>query len=500
LSEAPHRAEAALGFISSPSGALHFLAQEEAMNRITTLALLVSFPLLFGVAAQAQSPQTQSPQAPGALSIVRVPVPRADRAAPPDMTNHRCHIFPIQEGHGARARGEPPIRPDCDFRVEQAVKGFGPTDLSFHGGPVIVAAQHSFIFLNCSLSCWGNPFQFLSDLFIGLNIPFIHVIDQYVNTIAAGRYTTINIAVELNGTQPHTLTASQLRALIMQGVKFENPQGGGGGNNRMYSIFLPQDQNLCFDNSNLCYCPDNNCNGGSFVFCAFHGSFDSTDAVGAPIHVIFQAMPYQDVPGCQVANGPNGSHIDSTNNVLSHEIFETITDPDLNAWFTGNSEIGDLCAWDLANPILLNSASYAIQKEYSNQAHQCVSVPPTQLVLTKILVHPDIHHLRLFNLQIDGVTVRSNINGGSTGILTVTPGGHKVGETGGTLTPLSAFERVIGGSCAADGTVNLAVGDTQSCTITNYDHAGGCTQLTFCCEPGDGQNGCAKCVPQGGGC
>jgi hypothetical protein len=490
------------------------------MNKIIKLALLASSLLLlapgdrplFGLAAQAeepqaqlpqaQSPQAQSPQAPGALNIMRIPVPRADRATLPDMTNHRCHVFPIQEGHGARARGEPPIRPDCDYRHEPAAKNFAPTDLSFHGGPVIATAQHSFIFLNCSLSCWGNPFEFLSDLFIGLNIPFIHVVDQYVNTIAAGRYTTNNIAIELNGTQPHTLSDSQLRALILQGVKFVFSQGGGGGHDRMYSIFLPQGQNLCFDgqNSNLCYCPDNNCNGGSFFFCAYHSSFDTTDAVGNPIHVIYQAMPYQDVPGCQVTNGPNGSHIDSTNNVLSHEIFETITDPDLNAWFIGDSEIGDLCAWDLINPILLNSASYAIQKEYSNQAHQCVSVPPTQLVLRKILVHPDIHHLRLFNLQIDGVTVRANINSGSTGILTVAPGSHKVGETGGTLTPLGAFETVIGGSCAADGTVNLAVGDTKSCTITNYDHAGGCTHLTFCCEPGDGQNGCAKCVPQGGGC
>jgi hypothetical protein len=500
--------------VSKPVGDFHS-RQEEAMNRITMLASLASFLLLlvpgdrtlFGIAVHAQAPQTQSPQAQspqsaGAPSIVRVPVPRADQAAPSDMTNHRCHIFPIQEGHGARARGESPIRPDCDYRVEQAVKAFAPTDLSFHGGPVIVTAQHSSIFLNCSLSCWGNPFEFLSNLFIGLNIPFIHVVDQYVNTIASGRYATSDVAIELNGTQPHTLTDSQLRALILKAVKFLFSQGGGGGYHQMYSIFLPQGQNLCFDNSKQCYCPDNNCNGGSFNFCAYHGSFDSTDAVGNPIHVIYQAQPYNDVPGCQVTNGPNGSHIDSTDNVLSHEIFETITDPDLNAWFRDSDgfEIGDICAWNLANPILLNSASYAIQKEYSNQAHECVSVPPTQLVLRKILVHPDIHHLRLFNLQIDGVTVRSNINSGSTGILTVAPGSHKVGETGGTGTPLGAFETVIGGSCAADGTVNLAVGDTKSCTITNYDHAGGCTQNTFCCEPGDGQNGCAKCVPQGGGC
>src|SRR5262249_25714461 len=150
-------------------GAVPQLAQEEAMNRRMTLALSVGFlfllelgdRMLFGIAAHAQAPQaqslTQSPQSPRAPSIVKVPVPRADQAAQPDMTNHRCHIFPAQEGHGARARGEPPIRPDCDYRHEPAVKDFAPTDLSFHGGPVIVAAQHSSMFLNCSSSCWGNP-------------------------------------------------------------------------------------------------------------------------------------------------------------------------------------------------------------------------------------------------------------------------------------------------------------------------------------------------------
>jgi hypothetical protein len=35
--------------------------------------------------------------------------------------------------------------------------------------------------------------------------------------------------------------------------------------------------------------------------------------------------------------------------------------------------------------------------------------------VNKILKHPDHNHLRLFNLQIDGVTVRENINAGSSG-------------------------------------------------------------------------------------
>jgi hypothetical protein len=106
------------------------------MNRITTLALSVSFLLflapgdrtLFGTAAHAQALQAQSPQPTRAPSVVKVPVPRADQAAPTDMTNHRCHVLPVQEGHGARVRGEPAIRPDCDYRREQAVKDSAPTD------------------------------------------------------------------------------------------------------------------------------------------------------------------------------------------------------------------------------------------------------------------------------------------------------------------------------------------------------------------------------------
>jgi hypothetical protein len=456
-------------------------------------------PPLSGIAAKAQAPSEPN--------IVTVPIQPADRVPVPNMTKIRCHILPIQSGYGARTQGEPPTRPDCDNlhkqTRKQTVTGPASTDLNFHGGPFLTATTDTFIFLNCPTSClsdWGNPVKFLGDLFIGVNTPFIHVIDQYLGT--TGHYTLLNSPIHLTGNQPHTLSDSQLRALVLQGVKSQFPQGGGGGYTRMYSIFLPKGQDLCFDNSRSCYCPDNNCNGGFFEFCAYHGSFDSTDAVGGPIHVIYQAQPYDNVPGCQVTNGPNGTLADSTNNVLSHELFETITDPDLNAWWRSSdgSEIGDICNFNLANPISLNGNSYAIQKEYSNLDHQCVSAAPTVLTVNKILVHPDTRHLRLFNLQIDGVTVRANANGGSTGPQSVTPGNHTVGETGGTGTPLGAFFTVIGGACAADGTVNVASGDNKTCTIMNYDNVGGCPARAICCEPGDGTRGCLECSAPNRGC
>ena len=68
------------------------------MNRTTTPALLIGLLLflapghrtLFSVAAHAQAPRDQSqaqlPQLPPPPSIVRVPVPSADRVAPPEMS------------------------------------------------------------------------------------------------------------------------------------------------------------------------------------------------------------------------------------------------------------------------------------------------------------------------------------------------------------------------------------------------------------------------------
>ena len=133
------------------------------------------------------------------------------------------------------------------------------------------------------------------------------------------------------------------------------------------------------------------------------------------------------------------------------------------------------------------------------------------LTVNKILKHPDYNHLRLFNLTIDGVTVKANINSGSSGPQSVRPGSHTVSETGGTGTSLGAFGTVIGGDCAADGTITIATiaEGRKTCTITNYDNEGGCPSGRFCCEPGGGtedceppgcSSACLSCSPPGGQC
>ncbi|MBI1872796.1 MAG: hypothetical protein HYS05_02770 [Acidobacteria bacterium] len=91
--------------------------------------------------------------------------------------------------------------------------------------------------------------------------------------------------------------------------------------------------------------------------------------------------------------------------------------------------------------------------------------PPQLTVIKTLLPGSDSGQ---FNLRIDGTTYATNVgNGGTTGAVTLTASLHTVSETAGTLTTLTDYISVIGGDCAADGTITLVAGDVKNCTITN---------------------------------
>ncbi|MEO7663001.1 hypothetical protein [Gaiella sp.] len=76
----------------------------------------------------------------------------------------------------------------------------------------------------------------------------------------------------------------------------------------------------------------------------------------------------------------------------------------------------------------------------------------------------------LFNLRIDAATAGTGANaacGGTTGAVQSTLGPHTVSETAGTNTSLANYDTVIGGACAANGTITLVAGQNAVCTITN---------------------------------
>jgi hypothetical protein len=145
----------------------------------------------------------------------------------------------------------------------------------------------------------------------------------------------------------------------------------GTGYGHIYHVFLPKGVDHCMDEG-PCYSPDNL---GSFAFCAYHFTVTFAD-IG---HVYYTVQPFQQVPECEVPTGtPNGQLADSTFNALSHELFETISDPDIFTGFRAvNSnlgEIGDLCE-GFVFIFPLNGKNYAVQAEYSDTYEACATTP-----------------------------------------------------------------------------------------------------------------------------
>jgi hypothetical protein len=255
-----------------------------------------------------------------------------------------------------------------------------PADLIFNGGNTIPSAVHHAVYLipNGSVcttpACWGNVAQFLSDL---NRSDFIHVTDQYVGTQGGHRYPyeEDHLTLHYGAVVTPAFTDSQMASLA---IVLASAFGSGYGH--IYHIFLAPEQNECFDSS-FTICSSN-------IFCAYHSSVVTAGGT----EVVYTVEPYQLFPGCSVKPGtPNGA-FDATYNVLSHEVFETITDPDGTAWWNSvdngifGEEIGDECSFITfafapnvyfdPSTVTLGEHQYATQPEYSNAGHVCTVRSP----------------------------------------------------------------------------------------------------------------------------
>lgn len=257
-----------------------------------------------------------------------------------------------------------------------------PADVVYQGGPTVEMAESHAVYLlpngHCPISqCWGDPEGFLRDF--GRS-EFSHVLDQYVNRTDNNRYT-----VGQRGKISFTPSSTPFTDNdIVSFVHAVASRTGGTGYTHIYHVFLPPGTDECFDNTfTVCYSPDN---PATFAFCAYHGSADFSD-IG---HVLYSVEPYQNVFGCNDPPGtPNGQLVDSTNDVLSHELSETISDPDGTGWWNSTpavtglqgEEIGDECvfitppAFGDPSVFTIGHHLYAVQLEYSNSVHGCAGTP-----------------------------------------------------------------------------------------------------------------------------
>ena len=287
----------------------------------------------------------------------------------------RGNPSPAAMASGRIARFTQPVR-NAQTTPSNAERRF-PADLSNSGGAVVTFAQSHAIYLNpiapgfpngtCTIAnCWGDPEGFLRDLGVS---EFIHLTDQYVKLTSRNRYT-VGVSTNLPYTQSGPLSNND----ILTRVHAVAASAGQSGYGHIYHVFLPPGQDVC-QSPGVCYSPDI---PSTDFLCGYHGNADFFD-IG---HVLYTVEPYQ-LGGCSVAPGsPNGTLADSTANTLSHEMFETITDPDFTAWFNSTTidlqgeEIGDVCSFFIPGffdvPVFkIGNKNYAVQREYDNISHSC---------------------------------------------------------------------------------------------------------------------------------
>jgi hypothetical protein len=267
------------------------------------------------------------------------------------------------------------LRQQPDVKFSASVAGSAdnsPFDLTNFGGKVLTGAMSYAVYVNCNLpntpaTCWGNgttlaPGNFLRNL---NNSNYIRIVNEYIGGDAFQKFPARDMKTQAVFANPQSATLQEIFHIVADA----SSRSGLSGYDAIYHVFLPQGTNMCIVAGN-CYSPND---PASWAFCAFHGGTNLSDGR----YVLFTVEPYQGVDGCRLpAQTPNGL-MDATASTLAHELFETITDPDLDGWSNAlfGYEMSDLC-FAFGAPKLLNGNSYFLQAEYSNKTHMCMTSVP----------------------------------------------------------------------------------------------------------------------------
>ena len=262
----------------------------------------------------------------------------------------------------------------------------------YHGGPTMHISISYAIFWLPS----GNSFEQSS----GTNSAYMSLINRFLNDTSGTSYYNIlnqypdNVSgtpldrsvlggsyldttpYPVAGTQANPLHDSDIQAEVTNAMKANNWVPGP---NKIFHVLTGYGIESCFDVNNQ-FCTFN-------TYCAYHDFFTQHSQ-----SIIYSNMPdFNGLSGHCTPRGqsmPNNDYYaDPEINILSHELFEAVSDPLLNAWTDSfSSEIGDKCAWNFGtvNPdgsnLVITGHKYLVQLEWSNYNGCALSYGPSHSV------------------------------------------------------------------------------------------------------------------------
>jgi len=238
--------------------------------------------------------------------------------------------------------------------------------IEYHGGPIIPNPHVYFIWYG---NWTGNTaLTILPQLISGLSgSPYFNINTTYSDSTGASVTNSVSMRTQVfdSYSQGTVLSDQGLQAVVSQQL---TSGGLPTDNSGIYFVLTSAD----VDESGI---------GGEFCFrfCGFH-----TRALlnGSDIKYAFVGNIDRCPNACAASNlgpGPNGNAgADAMANVIVHELSETVTDPDMNAWFHGNltGEVGDLCNFNFGPEFItsngapanvtLGGRNYLIQQNWLN--------------------------------------------------------------------------------------------------------------------------------------
>jgi PKD repeat protein len=323
-------------------------------------------------------------------------------------------------------RVSPPSRPGSQARPGASANPSSSNgNLDYHGGPILHASAPYLVFWDPGNAAPAAEKTLLERYFedsaadSGKSTNVFGVDRQYTDstgfaddklTWSAGQAitdpqpypSTSSQCTEDNGfSETACLYDSQIRAELQRLVAADDLPTGVGGDAPIYEVILPSTVNTCIDGTSPLKCADN-------AFCAYHSAFTGVgggEILYADIGTVLAgyAPKFCQDDGNPLAQQPNGNVVaDVATNELSQQTSETITDPEMNAWWDSSShnEDGGDCEFagaldpqagsspDAFLPVLggsaaaanlfdqvINSDNYYTQTEWSNGNVACEAEP-----------------------------------------------------------------------------------------------------------------------------
>jgi hypothetical protein len=240
--------------------------------------------------------------------------------------------------------------------------GSGSNGIRYHNGPVMLGTTNIYYIWYGNWS--GNSATtILTDLANNIGgSPYFNINTTYFN----GSNAHVSNSVKYGGafldstySQGTNLSDAQIQAIVANALTA--PNGLPKDSNGVYFVLTSQDVN---ETSGFCT-----------QYCGWHTHGTIT---GLDVKYAFIGNPARCLSACAAqTTSPNGNPgADGMASIIAHELEESVTDPDLNAWYDSRGEENaDKCAWTFGTTYIANGShanmklgtrDYLIQQNWVN--------------------------------------------------------------------------------------------------------------------------------------